>query len=75
MRVHFDYSDVQKFESLLSEWHAYIEEDIFQYEQIKDYLANLTVPFGFLKAVLRKSEENITELDKTDMKEQEMGDT
>ena len=29
VRVHFDYSDVQKFESLLSEWHAYIEEDIF----------------------------------------------
>ena len=75
VKVHFDYSDVQKFESLLGEWHAYIDEDIFQYESLKDYLENLIVPFAFLKVEPRKNEEYLTEQDKLDMKEQEMGDS
>ena len=75
VRIHFDYSDVQKFESLLSEWHAYIEEDIFQYEQIKEFMQNLTTPFGFLKAMIKHPSESLKEEDKLDMKQQEKGDT
>ena len=65
--MHFDYSDVQKFECLLEEWFAYIEEDILGYEQIKDYLEQLTTPFGFLKSVLRLPEEVLMEEDKIDI--------
>lgn len=53
VRVHFSYSDVQRFESLLQEWHDYITEDIEELDLIKEYVENLTSPFGFLKAVVQ----------------------
>lgn len=53
VRVHFSYSDVQRFESLLQEWHDYITEDIEELDLIKEYVENLTMPFGFLKAVVQ----------------------
>ncbi len=53
VRVHFSYSDVQRFESLLQEWQDYITEDIEELELIKEYVENLTSPFGFLKAVVQ----------------------
>ena len=53
VRVHFSYSDVQRFESLLQEWHDYITEDIEELELIKEYVENLTSPFGFLKAIVQ----------------------
>jgi len=36
----------------LHEWHNYISDDIDELEMIKEYLQNLTTPFGFLKVVL-----------------------
>jgi hypothetical protein len=38
LRIHFSYSDVQRFESLRYEWHNYISEDIEELELIKEYL-------------------------------------
>ena len=42
VRVHFSYSDVQRFESLLQEWHDYITEDIEELDLIREYIDNLT---------------------------------
>ena len=42
LRIHFSYSDVQRFESLLHEWHEYINDDIEDLERIREYLDNLT---------------------------------
>ena len=65
--MYFSYSDVQRFESLLGEWHAYIEEDIEEYELIKEYLEHLTTPFGFLKSMAKGKTEELKSEDKIDL--------
>ena len=74
VRVHFSYSDVQRFESLLHEWHDYISEDIEEYELIKEYLDNLTTPFGFMKSLANQKAQQLKEEDKEDLREQAQGD-
>jgi hypothetical protein len=40
-----------RFESLKNEWDDYIAQDIEELETIRQYLKNLTSPFGFLKVI------------------------
>ena len=68
VRIHFSYSDVQRFESLLHEWYDYISEDIEEFELIKEYLENLVTPFGFMKALANEKSESLKEEDKEDLK-------
>ena len=56
LRIHFNYSDVQRFESLRYEWHNYIAEDIEELELIRTYISNLVTPFGFLR---QRAEEKV----------------
>ena len=63
LRVYFDYSDVQKFETLRYEWHNYIAEDIEELDLIRTYIANLVQPFGFLRQM---AEEKVQVLSKED---------
>lgn len=66
---------MQRFESLLHEWHDYITEDIDELELIKEYLENLTTPFGFLKVVASQAAEELKDEDREDLKQQREGDT
>ena len=75
IRVHFSYSDVQRFESLLQEWHDYITDDIEELDLIREYIDNLTQPFGFLKAEFEKKNEELTASDKEDLAIERKGDT
>ena len=69
VRVHFSYSDVQRFESLLHEWHDYITEDVEEFELIKEYIENLTTPFGFLKVSANTASAQLKNEDVEDLKE------
>ena len=51
IRCHYSYSDKMRFESLKNEWDDYIAQDIEELETIRQYLKNLTSPFGFLKVI------------------------
>jgi len=55
---------VQRFESLRYEWHNYISEDIEELELIKEYLQNLTNPFGFLKHMIAEKTKELNEDDR-----------
>ena len=50
IRLTYNYSDVQKYTSLLGEWNDYIGDDINEYEWICHYLTQLTEPFSFFLA-------------------------
>ena len=58
---------MQRFESLRYEWHNYISEDIDELELIKEYLQNLTNPFGFLKHMVAEKTKELNEDDRKDM--------
>ena len=51
LRCHYSYSDKERFISLKNEWDDYIAQDIEELETIRQYLRNLTSPFGFLKVL------------------------
>ena len=74
VRVHYSYSDVQRFESLLQEWHLHITDEIMELDLIKEYVENLTSPFGFLKAVVQQKMDELDEGDKEDLKNEREGD-
>ena len=77
IKIHYSYSDVQRFESLRQEWYNYIEEDLEEYELIKDYLQNLTNPFEFMKMQMdeNKGDRELNADDIEDLAEQRNGDT
>jgi len=52
VRCHYSYSDRARFESLRDEWNEYIVVDIDELLTIRQYLKNLTSPFGFLKVIM-----------------------
>ena len=66
---------MQRFESLLVEKREIIEEDIEELRQIREYLENLTTPFGFLKQAAAEKLEELSKEDHQDMEEQRKGDT
>ena len=66
IKIHYSYSDVQRFESLRQEWYNYIEEDLEEYELIKEYLANLTNPFDFMKQQRAETENDHNKMDQED---------
>lgn len=74
LRIHFSYSDVQRFESLLHEWHEYINDDIEDLERIREYLDNLTMPFGFLKQAASQKQEELSKEDHEDIEQEKKGD-
>lgn len=51
LRCHYSYSDKERFISLKNEWDDYIAQDIEELETIRQYLKNLTSPFGFLEHI------------------------
>ena len=75
LRIHYSYSDVQRFESLLVEWRDFLENDIQELKMIQEYLENLTTPFGFLKQAAAEKQEELSREDHEDMEEQRKGDT
>ena len=49
------------------EWYNYISEDIEELELIKEYLHNLTNPFGFLKQMASEKTKELSEEDRKDI--------
>lgn len=47
IRIHFNYSDIQKYTSLSEHWDETISSDVNEITWIKKYLRDLTEPFGF----------------------------
>ena len=68
---------MQRFESLLSEWHDYITDDLNNLYLIEKYLADLNTPFGFLKSMTggRAGAPGLNDEDREDMRQQLAGDT
>ena len=54
-------------ESRRYEWYNYISEDIEELELIKEYLHNLTNPFGFLKQMASEKTKELSEEDRKDI--------
>ena len=52
LKVYFSWSDVQRFEALRYDWQNYIAEDIVELEQLREYVQNMTTPFGFLEVMM-----------------------
>ena len=78
IKIHYSYSDVHRFESLRDEWYNYIDEDIEEFNLIKDYLENLTNPFDFMKQEMDIKQNSNRELnadDIADLQEERQGDT
>ena len=51
IRIHYNYSDVQRYESLLEEWFQHIIMDFEEKRTIDQYLENLSDPFTFFAIV------------------------
>jgi len=67
IRIHYSYSDIARYNTLLLEWHDYMTDDINDYENILQYLESLTTPFGFLKQVYGNVNSAMTKEDTEDM--------
>lgn len=52
IRVHYNYSDVQRYESLLDEWNNCILVDCEEKRTIDRYLENLSDPFNFFSMMV-----------------------
>jgi hypothetical protein len=67
LRCHFSYSDIHRFESLRNEWHDYITDDIEELELIREYIEDLTNPFGFLKVIAGQKQDELADEDRLDL--------
>ena len=74
MRVHYSYSDVVRYDSLLMEWQDCIAEDLEELQWIDRYLDQLTDPFTFFMNVSDKAGDLLDKEEREDAEEQRQGD-
>ena len=74
LRIHYSYSDVQKFTTMLVDWTDQIRQDREELLNIQNYLENLCEPFEFLVPVLGTQAAALGDQDRQDLKEQVQGD-
>ena len=55
VRIHYSYSDVRRYDSLLLEWQEFISEDIIELQWIERYLQQLSDPFTFFTQISSKT--------------------
>ena len=67
VRVHYSYSDVQRYDALLNEWHAQIVEDIEEYNEIETCIEHLSNPFVFFSNISEKAGIALAEADQEDL--------
>ena len=67
IRITYNYSDIQKYTSLLAEWDDYILNDINELQWINKYLQQLNQPFGFLNQLIEDHNVVLNENDKQDL--------
>ena len=74
VRIHYSYSDVMRYDSLLVEWQEFISEDITELLWIERYLDQLSDPFPFFMQVSDKAGVLLGKEDKEDLALQQDGD-
>ena len=75
VRIHYSYSDVMRYDSLLLEWQEFITEDIVELQWIERYLDQLSDPFTFFAHMSEKTNNLLLgKEEKEDLDEQQRGD-
>ena len=77
VRLHYNYSDKERYRTMLEEWHQDIINNLADYRQVSEFLDNMQTPFGFLQAHANAGKQNqeLDEIDIEEMNEQKRGDT
>ena len=74
LRIHYSYSDIQRYNSLLTEWRQQIQDDIDEYNEINTCLDQLSNPFVFFSNISEKAGILLGKEDNEDLAEQFKGD-
>ena len=55
LRIHYSYSDVQRYEALQDEWRIQIDREVAEYTEIQSCLDSLSDPFVFFSNLSAKA--------------------